>query len=297
MARNLHAEISARIIEALRAGVVPWRKNWTAQGAGQMPRNAVTKRTYSGVNVPLLWLTADAKGYTSPLWLTFKQALDQGGNVRKGEKGTTVVFVSTIEREDRETGKPVRIPFLKAYTVFNVAQCDGLAILDASAPIQPRHEDARDPLADAFLASTGATITHGEGRAYYRPREDRVNLPAFESFESASAYYATAFHELTHWTGAPTRLNREAKGRFGDRDYAVEELVAELGAAFLCAEFGFDNAELDQSASYIASWIKLLEDHERAFTAAASAASRAVDYMRGLAIAEADDAAQLAEAA
>ncbi len=288
MARNLHSEITAKILEALRAGALPWRQQWTSKGAGQMPRNAVTNRAYSGVNVVLLWQTAQERCYLSPKWLTFKQAIDAGGNVRKGEKGTTVVFVSTIDREDEETGKRIKIPFLKAYTVFNVAQCDGLQ-LDAPAPVAIRNEDQRDELADAFMASTGARITHGEARAYYRPIEDRVNLPPFETFESASAYYCTAFHELTHWTGAAQRLDRVKGKRYGDREYSFEELVAELGAAFCCAEFGFDNAELANSAAYIEGFIKLLEDHDRAFIAAASAASKAVEYMRGLALAEEAD--------
>lgn len=286
MARNLHAEITARIVSRLKAGEIPWRQRWSTSGSGAMPRNAVTGRAYSGANVPLLWCTSQERGYEEARWLTFKQALDAGGNVRKGEKGTTVVFVSAIEREDEETGKLARIPFLKAFTVFNVAQCDGLPanIQPAAAAINP---DARDAIAEEFIRSTGATITHGEARAYFSRSQDRINLPRFEAFAAADLYYATAFHELTHWTGHESRLDRGFGKRFDDCAYSVEELVAELGSAFVCAEFGYDNQPMvDDHAAYIAHYIKFLEENEKAFVAAASAASRAVDYMRGLALAE-----------
>lgn len=291
MARNLHAEITARILAKLQAGVAPWRQSWSSKGTGAMPRNAATGRAYSGVNVPLLWCEQQDRGYASAGWLTFKQALEAGGSVRKGEKGSQVVFVSTIEREDEQTGKLRRIPFLKAYTVFNVEQCDGLpaAMMPAIEPINP---DRRDELADEFLAATGAKIRHGEGRAYWHRVQDIINLPIFASFVSSDAYYGTAFHELAHWTGAEHRLNRTKGKRFGDQEYTYEELVAELAAAFLSAEFGYDNDA--DAASYLACWIKFLTDHETAFMSAASDASRAVAYLRDLALAE--QPAQPAEA-
>jgi antirestriction protein ArdC len=282
MARNLQKEVTDRILEALRKGVVPWRKPWTSAGLTGMPRNAVTGRAYSGVNVILTWLTAYERGYTSQDWLTFKQALDAGGAVRKGEKGTPVIFVSTIERE--ENGEVRRIPFLKSFTVFNVAQCDGLpAALEPKKPaaINP---DGRIDEAEEFMAATGATIHHGEGRAYFRPATDAINLPLFETFAAAGAYYATAFHELGHWTGAKRRLARDLSGRFGDSSYSAEELVAELTSAFLCAEFGI--ATEDQDAAYIAHWIKFLGEHENAIMTAASHASKAVTFLRDLALAE-----------
>ena len=176
-----------------------------------------------------------------------------------------------------------RIPFLKAFTVFNVAQCDGLPEV-IQPPAKVVNPDTRDATADDFMAATGAVIRHGEGRAYFRPSTDSINLPAFETFASASAYYATAFHELGHWTGAETRLNRQFGKRFGDQAYSAEELVAELTSAFTCAEFGFDNSGAD--AAYIDHWIKFLSDHENAIVTAASHASKAVEYMRGLALAE-----------
>jgi antirestriction protein ArdC len=282
--RNLHKEITDRIVARLRAGVVPWRQPWSAKGFGAMPRNALTDRAYSGANVILLWSRAQESGFADPRWLTFRQAKELGANVRKGEKGETVIYVSKVIRED-DDGTKRAIPFLKAYTVFNIAQCDNLpAKLVAPKEARAINPNARDAIADEFLASTGATIRHGEARAYYQPAGDLVNLPPFETFRNASSYYAVAFHELGHWTGAEKRLNRTFGKRFGDRAYSAEELVAELTSAFLCAEFGFDND--GQDAAYIATWIKFLEEHDKAIVAAAAAASKAVEYMRGLAIAE-----------
>jgi antirestriction protein ArdC len=283
--RNLHKEITDRIVARLRAGVVPWRQPWSGKGHGVMPRNALTNRAYSGANVILLWSRAQESAFTDPRWLTFKQALELGGNVRKGEKGECVIYVSKVIRADEKTGERRAIPFLKAYTVFNVAQCDNLPakVLDPNAAERVTNPNARDEIADAFMASTGATIRHGEARAYYQPAGDFVNMPPFETFTNASRYYGVAFHELGHWTGAEKRLNRTFGKRFGDRAYSAEELVAELTSAFLCAEFGFDND--GQDAAYIAHWIEFLEEHDKAIVAAAAAASRAVEYMRGLAIA------------
>jgi antirestriction protein ArdC len=283
MSKSLYANITAKILARLDAGVVPWRKPWKSYGAGNMPRNAITNRPYSGANVVLLWIDAEAKGYATPKWLTYKQAVEAGGNVRKGEKGSQITFLGRIVKED-DAGRERAIPFLKGYTVFNVDQCDGLEHLRDAAPkiVNP---GVRDGLADAFMQSTGAVIRHGESRAYYASTGDYINLPMFEAFTGAEEYYSTAFHELTHWTGAAHRLNRTFGKRFGDATYSAEELVAELGSAFLCAEFGFDNSTLDNSAAYIEHWRKFLTEHERAFVEAAGKASRAVDFMRGLALA------------
>jgi antirestriction protein ArdC len=246
-----------------------------------MPRNAITGRAYSGVNVPLLWMARDESAYPTSRWLTFKQALDAGGNVRKGEKGNLVIYVGAIEK-DTDAGEKERIAFLKSFTVFNLAQCDGLEALDDTTPpaINPGE---RNQLAESFLKSSGANITHGEARAYFSNKQDRINLPLFESFTGSAEYYSTAFHELTHWTGHESRLNRTFGKRFGDNAYSAEELVAELGSAFLCAEFGFDNETLDNSAAYIDHWRGVLQANERLFTAAAAAASKAHEYLRDLA--------------
>jgi antirestriction protein ArdC len=288
--RNLHKDITDRILVSLKAGTLPWRKPWSGGvnvGAITMPRNASSDRQYSGINVLLLWSKADERSYSDPRWLTFKQALELGGNVRKGEKGTEIVFVSKVARNDkRNPGETVFIPFLKSYWVFNVAQCENLAKLGVinDRPLNVSRNE-RDATIDEFVSATGADVRYGEAKAYYRPIGDFVNMPALVSFESAHAYYATLFHELAHWTGAPQRLNRTKGKRFGDREYAYEELVAELSGAFVCAEFGIDNHE--QNAAYLASWLKglteLLEANDRAIVSAAADASRAVEFMRGLA--------------
>jgi antirestriction protein ArdC len=287
MSRNLQREVTDRIVALLKAGTIPWRKPWSCAGFGGMPRNAITGRAYSGVNVLLLWARAEANAYTSPTWLTYKQASEAGGYVRKGERGETIIFVSYVEaKAEREPGKPPRmIPFLKAYTVFNVAQCEGLA--SAPAPTPATAPADRIAIADEFIAATGASIRHGGGQAFYRPSEDTITLPPFETFSAPNAYYATAFHELTHWTNAPSRLDRGSRiGRkFGDAAYSAEELVAELGSAFACAEFGFDNDVIENSAAYIAHWIAFLtEAPEGAIVTAASLASKAVEFLRELAL-------------
>ena len=282
MARNLHKEITDRILSALDRGVIPWRKPWHDYGSGAMPRNAISGRAYSGVNVPLLWIARDEAGYNTSRWLTYKQAEEAGGNVRKGEKGNLVVYVGAMEKENDE-GKKEKIAFLKSFTVFNLSQCDGLDHLDDTTPpaINPGE---RNVMAESFLVASGAHITHGEARAYFSTKQDRINLPLFESFTGSAEYYSTAFHELTHWTGHESRLNRTFGKRFGDASYSAEELVAELGSAFLCAEFGFDNETLDNSAAYIGHWRDVLKANDRLFAAAAAAASKATDYLRDLAL-------------
>jgi antirestriction protein ArdC len=281
--RNLHQEITDRIVARLRDGVCPWRQPWSGKGHGTMPRNAVTGRAYSGANVLLLWSRAQESGFADPRWLTFNQAREAGGNVRKGEKGECVIYVSKVIKTE-DDGTKRAIPFLKSYYVFNVSQCENLPvkIIDPDAASHVVSPNTRDELADAFIASTGATIRHGEARAYYRPIGDFVNLPLFETFKNSSAYYGVAFHELGHWTGAEKRLNRTFGKRFGDQTYSAEELIAELTSAFLCGEFGFDNNGVD--ADYIATWIRFLTDHSGAIVTAAAAASRAVEFMRGLAL-------------
>jgi antirestriction protein ArdC len=286
MKRDLYMEVSARIVAELEAGAAPWIKPWSATPGANTPCNAVTNRPYSGSNVVLLWM-AQAAGYRTPRFLTFKQALEAGGHVRKGERGTKVYFVKQLEIRDGANDEPSTrlVPMLREYTVFNVDQCDGLP--DSVAIVKPmrvRNPDARDGLADAFLHSTGADIREGHGEALYVPCSDFISMPAFEAFKGADHFYGTAFHELAHWTGHKSRLDRDLKNRFGSRNYAAEELVAELGAAFLCAEFGFD-ADL-RHAGYIAHWIDLLRADKRAFFTACSQASKAADYLRRLALAE-----------
>jgi antirestriction protein ArdC len=222
--------------------------------------------------VILLWLARN-RGWATPRFLTFKQALEAGGNVRKGEHGTKVYFVKQLQiKEDGSESEARLIPMLREYTVFNVDQCENLPDrLREGKPLRVRNPDTRDILADEFLRCTRADIREGYGEAYYVPSQDFISMPAFEAFKGADHFYNVTFHELTHWTGHKLRLDRDLKNRFGSRDYAAEELIAELGAAFLCAEFGFDGDV--RNAGYIATWIELLKADKRAFFTACSKAS------------------------
>lgn len=288
MKTDLYQQVTNKILTELEAGAAPWVKPWSSAGyADSMPANASSGRAYSGINIVLLWMAQDEHKFTSNRWLTFKQALDLGGHVRKGEKGSTVVYVNAIEREeDVENGETEmrRIPFLKRFTVFNVAQCEGLPADIGARKAEPINNDTRAELADEFISATGARITEGTGQAYYRPGEDDISLPSFEAFKSADHYYATTFHEIGHWTGHKRRLDRDLKGRFGTKAYAAEELIAEITSAFLCAEFSFDG-DL-RHAGYIDHWIEILKADSRAFFTAAAKAQKAADYLRGLALAD-----------
>jgi antirestriction protein ArdC len=286
MKRDLYAEVSSRIIAELEAGAAPWIKPWSATAGANTPCNALRNRPYSGCNIVLLWM-AQAAGYRTPRFLTFKQALELGGNVRKGEHGTKIHFVKQLERREQgaDDTSPTRlIPMMREYTVFNVEQCENLPDrVTTGKPMRVRNPDARDQLADAFLRSTSADIREGHGEAFYVPSRDFISIPAFAGFKGADHFYNVAFHELIHWTAHKSRLDRDLKNRFGSRSYAAEELIAELGAAFLCAEFGFDGDV--RNAGYIATWIDLLRTDKRAFFTACSQASKAADYLRSLALA------------
>jgi antirestriction protein ArdC len=283
--RDLYTEVSSRIVAELEQGAAPWVKPWAATAGANTPCNAVSNRPYSGCNVILLWL-ARGRGWPTPRFLTFKQAIEAGGNVRKGEHGTKVIFVKQLQIKERDSDEADTrlIPMLREYTVFNVAQCENLPdSVQSGKPMRVRNPDTRDALADEFLRSTGADIREGHGEAYYVPGHDFISMPAFEAFKGADQFYNVTYHELTHWTGHKSRLDRDLRHRFGERAYAAEELVAELGAAFLCAEFGFDGDV--RNAGYIATWIGLLKADSRAFFTACSKAQAAADYSRGLALA------------
>ncbi len=284
MKRDLYAEVSARICAELEQGAAPWVKPWSATPGANTPCNAVTNRPYSGCNVVVLWM-AQAAGYRTPRYLTFRQALALGGHVRKGEHGTKVYFVKQLQVADRdgEEGDTRIVPILREYTVFNVDQCENLPErVMTFGEIKPRNPDQRDATIDEFLACSGADIREGAGEAYYRPGADFINMPRFQDFKSAAHYYGVAFHEIAHWTGHPSRLDRDLRSRFGERAYTAEELVAELSAAFLCAEFSIDG-DL-RHAGYVASWIGLLKADNRAFFTACARAQAAADYLRGLAL-------------
>jgi antirestriction protein ArdC len=283
MTRDLYSDVTARILQTMEAGVLPWQRSWQSAGSG-IPMNAISERPYSGVNVLLFWLSADC-GYARPRYLTFKQAKAAGGNVRKGEHGTRVYFFKQLTVADKASGEDKQIPLLREYTVFNVAQCEGLPDQVANGEyVAPLNQDQREAMADRFIASTGADFREGTGSPCYVPSKDFISMPGFVQFKGSPQFYSTAFHELTHWTGAKHRLDRDLSTRFGSHAYAAEELVAELGAAFINAEFGFDNTQ--SNAAYLANWIELLKSDSRAIFTAASKASKACEYLRGLAIAE-----------
>jgi antirestriction protein ArdC len=225
-----------------------------------------------------------AQNFAAPIWMTFRQATELDGHIRKGEKGSLVVYADSITRKetDEKTGDEIEreIPFLKGYTVFNVDQIDGLPAVFYAKAAPQLDPVARIERADRFFAALGATIGHGGNRAYYSATNDVIQMPPFVSFRDADSYYATLAHECTHWTGTTSRLNRELGGhRFGSEGYAIEELVAELGAAFLCADLELSLEPRDDHASYIATWLDVLAQDNRAVITAAAHAQRAVEYL------------------
>lgn len=273
---RIYESVTRAIIEEMEQGAVPWVRPWKTDRkniGGVMPTNASTGRSYSGVNVPILWASADQNGYPSHAWMTFKQAVDEKAKVRKGERGTHVVFTKPIafKGEDEEIDKR---SMLREYTVFNIAQIDGLSVSETPLPPEPERHAA----VDAFVAATNAKILHVGNSACFVPALDIVNMPPASSFKSIEAFYATELHELSHWSGHKPRLDRDLTGRFGTRAYAAEELVAELTAAFLCAHLGI-KGEL-RHAGYIETWLGLLRQDDRAIFTAASKASQAADYLR-----------------
>jgi antirestriction protein ArdC len=285
---DVYARVTAAIVADIEAGVRPWTKPWSAEHlAGQVSRPLrATGEPYQGMNVLLLWAEAVARGYAAPTWMTFRQALTLGGHVRKGEKGATVVYANRISRtEPGQDGEAVerQIPFLKTYTVFSVEQIDGLPPHFYSAAAPQRTPVERIGHADAFVAATGADVRHGGTSAYYAMASDHVQMPPFECFVDPEAYYATLGHELCHWTRHPDRLDRDfGRKRWGDDGCAREEMVAELGAAFLCADLGIALEPRPDHASYLASWLQVLKTDKRFIFTAAAHAQRACDYLHGL---------------
>ena len=285
---NLYDEVTGRIVSELEAGRFPWVQPWgrpNGQGfsaAPRLPRNGLTSRNYSGVNVLILWGAVIENGYPSQSWLTFRQALEAGGNVRKGERGTRVVyadrFTPEAEKERaRQTGGEARaVPFLKRFTVFNVAQCEGLRPGLATDPA-PLPERQVVPIAEAVIAASGVDFRIGGDKAYYVPSADYVQVPPQPAFHEQINFYRTALHELCHASGHPSRLNRNLRNAFGSKDYAREELIAEMGSAFLCAALGI--VPTVRHADYLASWLDVLREDNRAIFRAASQASKAADWL------------------
>lgn len=279
---DLYTRITSQIVAQLEAGVRPWTQPWAAAQSVSRPlRHDGTP--YQGINVVLLWGEAGARGFQSSTWMTFRQALTMGAHVRKGERGAAVVYANRLvrtETDDADDGAIRSIPFLKAYTVFNVEQIEGLPASHVAPPAPVLNGGERVERAEAFFAATGAEVRHGGGCAFYAPGPDVVQMPVFESFRDPEAYYATLGHELTHWTRHPSRLDRDfGRRRDGDEGYAREELVAELGAAFLCADLGLALEPREDHAAYLASWLKVLRDDKRFIFSAAAHAQRAVDFL------------------
>jgi len=284
---DLYTQITDRIVAELEAGTVPWVQPWAEAAAPLgMPANATTGRHYSGINILLLWAAVMDRDFPSQRWLTFRQALERGGNVRKGERGTMVVFadrfVPTCEKERASASgdEPHRIPFLKRFTVFNIAQCEGLPAKLRGEVDRKRHASPFDliaPRVRALIDASGARVRIGGNYAFYAPQDDLVVVPPPEAFFEPVNWHRTALHELSHWTGHPSRLGRDQRGGFGSASYAREELVAEMAGAFTCASLGI--VPTVRHADYLASWLAVLRQDSRAIVRAASAASRAADFL------------------
>ena len=280
---SLYDEVTHRIIDQLEAGRLPWVQPWGTAGraALSLPRNGITGRRYSGVNILLLWGAVIEHGYPSQGWLTFKQALAAGGCVRRGERGTSVVYADRFtpkaeqERAARDGDEPGKVAFLKRFTVFNLAQCEGLSGVDPEPAPLPERQAV--PHAEALIAATGADFRVGGPRAFYDPLFDYVQVPPQPAFTDQINYYRTAFHELSHWTGHGSRLDRDQSGHRGGKAYAREELVAEMGAAFVCATLGI--VPTVRHADYIGAWLEVLREDNRAIFRAASQASKAADFL------------------
>lgn len=283
--RDIYQEITDRIVEHLESGQLPpWRQPIKRPGGDPFPKNLATGKAYRGVNVFMLGLTAWTEGYDSQYWLTFRQARDRGGQVRKGEKGSLVTFWRQYEKTDEATDETTVLPVLRHYIVFNVDQIERI-----KAPELGEIDLSEfSPIAEAekILAgyAGGPPVKHRGGRAAYLPRADRIEIAAPERFESSEAYYATLFHEVTHSTGHSSRLARGLDDRlapFGSPDYSKEELVAEMGSAFLCAVAGISPPTIEQSAAYLQGWLREFKNDKRLIVQAAGKAQRAADLVLG----------------
>ncbi|MQW86376.1 ArdC family protein [Sinorhizobium saheli] len=287
---DIYARITERIVADLEKGVRPWVQPWSAGNASERITRPLRHNgePYTGVNVLLLWSEGIARGFSSSTWMTLRQANELGAHVRKGESGATVVYASRFTKTEKDaSGDDVErdIPFLKTYVVFNRDQVEGLP-----EQFYRRPEPAVEPVeriahADRFFANTGAVIRHGGSKAYYSPAGDFIQVPGIESFRDAASYVAVISHECVHWAGAPHRLNRDLSRYHKDlTDRAREELCADIGASFICADLGIV-PELEprpDHASYVASWLKLLDGDRRAIFQAAAHAQRAVAYLHDL---------------
>jgi antirestriction protein ArdC len=281
---SLYQDVTDDIIRQLEQGCVPWVQPWSATSAPLgMPRSAASRKFYSGVNVLILWRAVLRRGFAHQEWLTFRQALNLGGHVKKGEKGTVIChadsFIPKKERERaRETNEaPNTVPFLKRFVVFNIEQCEGLPAHITPPRPAPVPDHETQPAAEALIAATGARIVEGGGEAFYCQEGDYIRLPYRETFVSQPNFYCTATHELGHWTAHSSRLNRDLRNRFGSSAYAREELIAELTSAFLCAHLNI--APQVRHADYLGHWLQILKEDSRAIFHAASQASKASEFI------------------
>jgi len=288
--QDIYSRITSQIVASLEKGVRPWVKPWNAEhAAGRITRPLRHNgKPYSGINVLSLWMSAELQGFSAPIWMTFHQALELEAHVRKGEKGSLVVYANAITRteHDDKTGEDIerQIPYMKGYTVFNVEQIDGLPEIFYAKAVPTLDPVARIDHAEKFFAACQATVKHGGKRAYYAQELDYVQMPLFECFRDAESYYSTLAHEMTHWTKHPARLARDlGRKRRGDEGYAQEELVAELGASFLSADPELTIEPREDNTSYIAQWLEILKNDTRCIFKAAAHAQRAADFLYTLA--------------
>lgn len=286
--RDIHQEVTDRIIRQLESGTVPWHKPWNG-GLDRMlgiPKNGTTHNKYRGINILLLWSSAMEQKFPSDEWASLKQWNDKNESIRKGEKGSMIVYYDTFEKE--VDGEKKHIPFLKTSYVFNRSQ-----LASFKEEITPEPTVTSNPVEtidqlERFVTNTKAVIEHQGGHAFYQPSTDKIVLPPQETFidtpncNATEGYYSTLLHELTHWTGHSNRMDRKFGKKFGDSGYATEELVAELGAAFLCTEFAIQTADKGNHASYIDHWLKVLKENKHCLITAASEASKACDFLQGL---------------
>jgi antirestriction protein ArdC len=288
--QDVYTRITSAIVAELEKGTRPWTRPWSAEhAAGRITRPLRHNgEPYSGINILSLWASASVQGFAAPIWMTYRQATEFDAHVRKGEKGSPVVYANALIRTEKDaaTGDDVEhaIHYLKGYTVFNVEQIEGLPAQFYATAEKPRLDPpARIAHAEQFFAATGITLSHGGSRAFYRPSTDSIVMPMIEAFKDAESYYSTLGHECVHATSHESRLARDfGSKRFGSEGYAVEELVAELGAAFLCADLDLALEPREDHASYIANWLQVLKNDNRAIFTAASHAQRAVDFLHGL---------------
>ena len=296
MNRDLYQVVTDKIVAALEAGTPPWIRPWSG-ALEAIPTNGASRRPYRGINYVLLTLEAQLRGFSRNVWLTYRQAGELGAQVRGGERGTTVVLFKRheVRAEPSDDNSELRVvPLLRSFTVFNVAQIDRLPER-LQQPAAETNEWLPEHAPEELLAKSGARVEHGGFAAFYSVAEDRIQLPERVLFADAGSYYATALHELVHWTGHAKRLDRQLGKRFGDAAYAVEELIAEVGSAFLCASCGIDGRL--EHAQYIGEWLKVLKNDKRAIFSASAKAQQAADYVESLARPAPQAPAEVAEAA